>query len=77
MQIPQVDLKAQYNGIKPEIDNAIQMVLDHTDFINGKSVEQFEKHFSEFLGTTESVGVASGTAALHLSLLACEIGSGD
>ncbi len=75
--IPLVDLKAQYAGIKPEIDAAIQRVVDNTSFISGPEVQAFEEAFAHFIGVKEAAGVASGTAALHLAFLACGIGPGD
>jgi dTDP-4-amino-4,6-dideoxygalactose transaminase len=72
-----VDLKVQYAGIKPEIDAAIQRVLDHTSFIMGPEVQGFEEAFAAFIGVREAAGVASGTAALHVALLACGVGPGD
>ena len=77
MQIPLVDLKAQYASIKPEVDAAIQRVLDHTGFIMGKEVSDFEQAFARYVGAKGTVGVASGTAALQLALLACGVGPGD
>lgn len=77
MQIPLVDLKAQYAGIKPEVDEAIQRVLNHTQFILGKEVAEFEAAFAEYLRVKGVVGLASGTAALQLALLACGVGPGD
>lgn len=77
IDIPVADLKAQYLSIKPEIDAAIQRVLDNTSFIQGPEVRGFEEAFARYLGVAEAVGVASGTAALHLALLACGIGPGD
>jgi dTDP-4-amino-4,6-dideoxygalactose transaminase len=75
--IPLVDLKAQYAAIKPEVDAAVQRVLDSAAFILGREVEQFETAFAEYCGTRHAVGIASGTAALHLVLLACGVGPGD
>jgi len=77
MQIPLVDLKAQYAQIKPEIDAAIQRVLDHTGFILGQEVANFEQAFAEYVDAKDAVGVASGTAALRLALQACGIQPGD
>ncbi len=77
MKIPLVDLKAQYAGIKPEIDAAVQRVLDETDFISGSAVLEFEKSFAAYCGTRFSVGLGNGTDALQLSLLALGIGNGD
>ena len=77
MNVPLVDLKAQYLSIKPEIDAAIQRVIDNTAFIMGDEVAQFEQAFAEYCGVEYAVGVASGTAALFLALLAHGIGPGD
>lgn len=78
MQIPLVDLKAQYVQIKPEVDAAIQRVLDGSNFILGLEVANFEQAFADYVGTpVPAVGVASGTAALRLALQACKIGPGD
>ena len=77
MKIPLVDLKAQYASIKPEIDRAIQRVLDETDFIGGSAVREFETAFASYCGTRTVVGLANGTDALQLALLACSIGIGD
>ncbi len=76
-QIPFVDLKVQYAAIKPEIDAAIQRVLNHTGFILGQEVSDFEQVFAQYVGVKGAVGVASGTAALQLALLACGVGPGD
>lgn len=75
--IPLVDLKAQYRVIAPEIDAAIKRVVEGQRFILGPEVEKFEAAFASFVGSGDAVGVASGTAALHLALAACDIGPGD
>ena len=77
MKIPLVDLKAQYAGIKQEIDVAVHQVLDETDFIGGKAVAEFEKSFAAYCGTRSAVGLANGTDALQLTLLALGVGHGD
>ena len=77
MQIPLVDLKAQYNSIQADVNIAIQRVLQSAHFILGEEVKQFEESFAKYLQVDECAGVASGTAALQLSLLACGIGPGD
>lgn len=77
MSIPLVDLKAQYHAIKPEIDHALQRVLDNTSFILGKEVSDFETSFAAFCRTQHCVGTDSGTAALHLALLICDVKAGD
>ncbi|MDI6703676.1 MAG: DegT/DnrJ/EryC1/StrS family aminotransferase [bacterium] len=77
MMIPLVDLKAQYNSIKDEIDEAIHRVLKSGEFILGKEVEKLEEEIAEYLGARYAIGVASGTDALYLSLLAYGISFGD
>lgn len=76
-KIPMVDLKAQYKGIKNEVDQAIWRVINNTSFILGKEVSDFEESFAGYVNAKGSVGVASGTAALNLSLRACGIGPDD
>ena len=75
--IPLIDLRAQYQSIKPAIDEAIQRVLDRGQFILGPEVEALEQEVAAYCGTKHAVAVASGTDALELSLRACGIGSGD
>jgi dTDP-4-amino-4,6-dideoxygalactose transaminase len=75
--IPYLDLKAQYHGIKAEIDAAVLSVLESTHFILGEKVAAFEREFAAYCQASESVGVNSGTSALHLALLASGIGPGD
>ena len=75
--IPFVDLKAQYDSIKNEIDGAIQRVLDSTSFIMGEELERFEEEFALFCNTKYAIGVANGSDALILALRACGISKGD
>ena len=75
--IPLIDLGAQYQSIKSEIDRAIQEVLDRGQFILGPEVEALEREIAAYCGTAHAVAVASGTDALELSLRACGIGPGD
>jgi len=77
MNIQMVDLKRQYIKIKPEIDNAIQEVLDSTQFILGKKVAEFEQKAAEYLGVKYAVGVANGTDALQIAMMALNIGKDD
>jgi len=77
MKVPFLDLKAQYESIKDEIDAAIQQVLDSCAFAGGPFVEKFEKNFAEFCHCKHCVGVGSGTEALWLALLALGVGPGD
>jgi dTDP-4-amino-4,6-dideoxygalactose transaminase len=75
--IPFVDLKAQYDSIKDEIDKAIQNVLNTTSFIMGEELKKFEEEFASFCNTKYAIGVANGSDALILALRACGIGEGD
>jgi dTDP-4-amino-4,6-dideoxygalactose transaminase len=75
--IPLVDLKAQYRDLKLEIDAAIGHVLENAQFALGPAVEAFERDFSSYCDTTETVGVNSGTSALHLALLAVGVRPND
>jgi dTDP-4-amino-4,6-dideoxygalactose transaminase len=77
VRIPLVNLKRQYLSIKKEIDGAIQEVIDKSAFIMGENVQEFEDEFAEFCGVKYGVGTSSGTTALHLALLVCEIKQGD
>ncbi len=77
VNIPLVDLKAQYGSIKEEIDQAISRVIERGEFILGSEVKAFEEEMASYLGVKHAVGVASGTEALQLALLACGIKPGD
>ncbi|MDT8440424.1 MAG: DegT/DnrJ/EryC1/StrS family aminotransferase [Desulfuromonadales bacterium] len=77
MLIPMVDLKIQYQQLKAEIDAAVAGVLESTQFILGPEVTAFEEEIAAYLGVRHAVGVASGTDALHLALLAAGVGAGD
>ncbi len=77
MKIPLVNLKAQYDTIKEEIDAAIHRVVQEEQFILGPEVKAFEEEIASYCGTRFAIGVASGTDALHLTLLACGIKPGD
>ena len=68
---------AQYNSHKSEIDEAIQRVLDKGWYILGEETKAFESEFAEYIGVNHSIGVGSGTEALHIALAACGIGPGD
>ena len=76
-QIPFVDLRAQYDSIKPEIDHAILSVIEDTAFIKGKYVQSFEKKFADQYGVNHCIGVANGTDAIYIILKMLGIGEGD
>ena len=77
MQIPLLDLKAQYYSIKEEIDEAIRDVLDSGQFILGKYVQKLEEEVAGYANVKYGIGVASGTDALVLALTSLGIGRGD
>jgi Predicted pyridoxal phosphate-dependent enzyme apparently involved in regulation of cell wall biogenesis len=75
--IPYVDLKAQYQSIKSEIDTAVLGVLGSGQFVLGAEVASFEEEFAAYSGARFAVAVNSGTSALQLALMAAGIGPGD
>jgi len=77
MNIPFVDLKAQYVSIKDEIDQAIAEVISKTAFIGGTFAKSFEEKFAEFCGAKHCIGVGNGTDALFVAMKALDIGEGD
>jgi len=76
MTIPFVDLKAQYQKLKPELDSAVLEIMENGTFIMGKPVELFEQSISDYLGG-QALGCASGSDALLLALMALDIKPGD
>jgi len=77
MNVPFVDLKAHHRAIEAELNEAIARVLRNTAFVQGPEVKAFEDAFADYIGVAHCVAVNSGTAALHLTLLALGIGVGD
>lgn len=74
--IPFVDLQSQYRQLKDEINTALTPVFESTGFIMGPPVQEFEDNFAKFIEADHCVTVHSGTAALHLALMALGIGPG-
>jgi len=77
MNIPFVDLKAQYESIKDEIDSALADVISKTAFVGGPFVNSFEEAFAKYCGTEFCVCVGNGTDALFIALKTLGIGVGD
>ena len=77
MNIQLVDLKAQYETIKNEIDPVIKEVVSETAFIGGQHVAKFEEAFAKFCNVKYCVGVGNGTDALFIALKTLGIGAGD
>jgi len=75
--IPFVDLKAQYQALKPQIQQRINAVLDHGQYIMGPEVRELEERLEAFTGAKHCITCASGTEALLISLMALGIGAGD
>jgi dTDP-4-amino-4,6-dideoxygalactose transaminase len=77
MQIPLVDLQAQYQTIKHEVRAAFEDVLEHMQLFLGPHSRAFENEFATYCECEFGVGLSSGTDALVLALRACEVGPGD
>lgn len=75
--IPYLDLKAQYDSIRDELNAAALRVLASTNYILGEEVAAFEQEFAAYTQTRHAVGLNSGTSALHLALLAVGVQPGD
>ena len=72
-----IDLKTQYRRLKPSIDARIARVLEHGQYIMGPEVAELEQRLAEYVGSKHCIGVASGTDALLISLMALDIRPGD
>ena len=77
LRVPFQDLPLQISHLRAELDAALAKVLDHGQFILGPEVTEFEQAWANFCGTSQCVGLGSGTDALHLILRALGIGAGD
>jgi len=77
MNIPLVDLKAQYKLIEEASVRAVSEVLSSASYIMGKDVIEFEKEFADYIGVKHAISVGNGTDALVIALMACGIGQGD
>ena len=77
MNIPLIDLKAQYKSISEDIDRVTKEVLSSAGYIMGKNVTEFEKEFAEYIGVKHAISVGNGTDALVIALKSLGIGPGD
>ncbi len=77
MNVPLLDLKAQYKTLKKELDEALIKTAESQYFILGPEVEKLEQNIEEFLGAKKAIGVSSGTDALLIALMAIDIKPGD
>ncbi len=72
-----VDLKSQYEKIKPDIDKAIQEVIDSTSFINGPAVKKFQNNLEKYLNVKNVIPCGNGTDALQIAMMALDLKPGD
>ena len=77
MKVPFMDLRAQHDEVRGEIDAVLKDIVDNSSFIGGPRVDDFEKDFAEFCGTEFAVGCASGTDALKLAIMGAGVGAGE
>ena len=76
-KIQMVDLKGQYQKIKPEVDAAIQSVIDSPSFINGQAVKDFAANLEKYLGVKHVIPCGNGTDALQIAMMALKLKPGD
>lgn len=77
MQVPLLDLKAQFHSIKAEVMAVVEQVCEEQGFVLGPRVAELEQALARYTGAAHAVGVASGSDALLLSLMAAGVGRGD
>ncbi|MBN1075743.1 DegT/DnrJ/EryC1/StrS family aminotransferase [Clostridium botulinum] len=77
MNIPLIDLKAQYKSISEDLDRVTKEVLSSANYIMGKNVSDFEKDFADYIGVKHAISVGNGTDALVIALKSLGIGAGD
>jgi dTDP-4-amino-4,6-dideoxygalactose transaminase len=77
MDVPFINLSAMTGDVRTKVSDAWLALLDSSRFIGGEAVDRFESQWAEYCGTTQAIGVANGTDAIHLTLRAMGIGQGD
>jgi dTDP-4-amino-4,6-dideoxygalactose transaminase len=77
MNVPFVDLRAQYQSLKPQMDEAIAKIIEETAFIGGAPVQQFEEAFAGLYGVKHCISCANGTDSLYILMKMLGIGAGD
>ena len=77
MEVPLIDLKAQYRNIKAELDYAVIEVLANGHYIQGPEVKKIEEEMAKFFGVKHAIGLNSGTDALFLAVKALALGKDD
>ena len=76
-KIQMVDLKTQYQKVKPAVDSAISEVIESAQFINGPEVKEFQKELEQYLGAKHVIPCANGTDALQIAIMALGLKPGD
>jgi dTDP-4-amino-4,6-dideoxygalactose transaminase len=76
-QVPFLDLTLQHRELHDEIVSVVTRTIDRGDFILGSALEEFEREFARYCGAEFAIGLNSGTAALHLALVAAGVSAGD
>ena len=77
MNVPLLDLQAQFKTIEPEIREAVDRVISSQRFIMGPEMEAFEEEVRQYIGANHAIGVASGSDAILLAVMALDVGYGD
>lgn len=77
MNIPLVDLKAQYKSVEEMVEKRVKEVLLSASYIMGNEVTEFEREFAEYIGVNHAISLGNGTDALIIALMACGVGQGD
>ena len=77
MNVPFLDFHQTHQELKPQLMAALEETLDSGQYILGSQVDKFERQFAELMGAEETIGVNSGTSALHLCVRACGVYPGD
>jgi len=77
VSIPFIDLKSQFKHLEKDINQQIQNVLEHGQYIMGPEIAELEKQLAEFCGAKHAITCSSGTDALSLGLMAYDVGPGD
>jgi dTDP-4-amino-4,6-dideoxygalactose transaminase len=77
MNVPLVDLKAQYQPLKQDLFGRFEEILDGMNLFLGPNVQAFEQEFAAYQEVERAIGVSDGTMALRMALLACGVGPGD
>ena len=77
LNIQMVDLKTQYQHIKNDVDNAMQQVINSTQFINGDEVKNFQAELADYLGVKHVITCGNGTDALQIAMMGLGLKPGD